>query len=233
MSEYLTKIRQLYQAHADPAAAAPMTAYMRGQFAYFGLKSALCGQLHHQAIAQWGIPSLQDLDPVLRELWSQPERELQYFAISLLRHALPTLPHGWTPTLEYLITHKSWWDTVDTIAIDLVGAYFQRFPDERDAALPAWRASDNLWLRRTALLFQHNYKNATDFPLLKEIIRENLGSREFFINKAIGWILRAYSRTDPQAVRDFVAETPLQPLSRREALKWLDAHPDYTPKSKR
>jgi 3-methyladenine DNA glycosylase AlkD len=58
---------------------------------------------------------------------------------------------------------------------------------------------------------------------MKQIIRENLGSRESFINKAIGWALRQYTRIDPRGVRKFVAETPLSPLSAREALKWLEA----------
>jgi 3-methyladenine DNA glycosylase AlkD len=77
-------------------------------------------------------------------------------------------------------------------------------------------------LRRTSILFQLNYKAETDFGLLCEIIRENLGSKEFFINKAIGWALRQHTRVDPAAVREFVAATPLHPLSAREALKWLE-----------
>lgn len=85
-----------------------------------------------------------------------------------------------------------------------------------------WRCSDDFWLRRTCILFQLGYKSETDFDLLKDIIRENLGSKEFFINKAIGWSLRQYTRVDPDGVRAFVAETPLAPLSAREALKWLN-----------
>jgi 3-methyladenine DNA glycosylase AlkD len=87
--------------------------------------------------------------------------------------------------------------------------------------LSKWRRSDNFWLRRTCILFQLGYKKDTDFTLLKEIICENLGSKEFFINKAIGWSLRQYSRVDPDGVRELVSSTPLAPLSAREALKWL------------
>ena len=86
-----------------------------------------------------------------------------------------------------------------------------------------WRASKNIWLRRTAILFQLDYKAETDFDLLCEIIRENLGSTEFFINKAIGWALRQYAYIDEKAVKKFVKATKdLHPLSRREALKHLD-----------
>jgi 3-methyladenine DNA glycosylase AlkD len=120
-----------------------------------------------------------------------------------------------------LIT-KSWWDTVDSIAGGTVGVQFQRFPDVREKYLPKWRASDNFWLRRTAILFQLNYKKETDFDLLCEIIRENLDSNEFFINKAIGWSLRQYARIDPKAVKKFAKSTRLHPLSQREALKHLE-----------
>jgi 3-methyladenine DNA glycosylase AlkD len=103
-----------------------------------------------------------------------------------------------------------------------VGVHFQRFPEVREKYLAKWRASENLWLRRSAILFQLNYKKETDFDLLCEIIRENLDSREFFINKAIGWSLRQYARIDPKAVKKFVKSTPLHPLSRREAMKHLE-----------
>jgi len=124
--------------------------------------------------------------------------------------------------VEYLIVTKSWWDTVDTIASHTVGTHFKRFPKIRERYLKKWRESKNLWLRRTAILFQLGYKKETDFELLLEIITENLGSDEFFINKAIGWSLRQYARIDPKAGTKFVKTTPLHPMSRREAMKHIE-----------
>ena len=132
------------------------------------------------------------------------------------------LPADFIETIQDLLVTKSWWDTVDTIATGPVGVHFQRYPAVRRKYLPRWRKSDNFWLRRSAILFQLNYKSDTDFALLCDIICENLDSKEFFINKAIGWALRQYARTDPEAVRAFVAGTPLHPLSAREALKRLN-----------
>ena len=91
----------------------------------------------------------------------------------------------------------------------------------RETAVAAWRISDNFWLRRTTLLFQLSYKTQTDADLLFSLIRENLDSDEFFIQKAIGWALREYSKTNADAVVTFIAATPLAPLSAREGLKWL------------
>lgn len=222
MHTYVQNIHSLFSAQADPAAAVAMKRYMRDQFEYLGLKSPQIGALHKELLEKQGLPPLSDLDAILRELWVLPEREFQYIATSLLSRLGNQLPEEFIDTLEYLLVTKSWWDTVDTISTGVLGVHFKRFPQVREAYLPEWRKSENFWLRRAAILFQLNYKAETDFDLLCNIIRENLGSKEFFINKAIGWALRQHTRVDPDAVREFVASTPLHPLSAREALKWLE-----------
>ena len=119
---------------------------------------------------------------------------------------------------EYLLVTKSWWDTVDTIA-GYSGDSFQTFSQSARKISQGVAQADNFWLRRTTLLSTWLQKE-TDFDLLCEIIQENLGSDEFFINKAIGWALRQYAWTDPKPVKKFVKATKdLHPLSRREALK--------------
>ena len=221
MHPYARSLKTLLASHAHPSQAAPMKRYMRDQFDYLGIKVPELMALLKGHYRLHGLPSLADLDPVLRDLWALPQREYQYAANSLLDKFESDLPAGFITTLEYLLVTKSWWDTVDTIATGAVGVHFKRYPTVRRKYLARWRASDNFWLRRSTILFQLQYKSDTDFPLLCDIICENLGSREFFINKAIGWALRQYTRTDPDAVRRFVASTPLHPLSAREALKWL------------
>ena len=121
-----------------------------------------------------------------------------------------------------MIVNKSWWDTVDYIAVKLVGKHFENFPELIPKHIKTWNSSGNLWLNRTAILFQLQYKKKTDINLLFDIIEKQAGSREFFIQKAIGWVLREYSKTDENAVRKFVMQTNLSSLSKREALKWLN-----------
>lgn len=222
MNLYVDEMKKLFEANADPDAAGPMKAYMRDQFEFLGIKSQKNGELQKQFYAQKGLPPVEQLEPILHELWQLPQREFQYVGVSLTGRCEKMLPPEFVNTMEYLIVTKPWWDTVDSLAGGPVGFHFKRFPEVRDAALVKWRQSDNFWLRRTCILFQLGYKNETDFDLLKEIIVENLGVKEFFINKAIGWALRQYTRIDPQGVRDFVSATPLHPLSAKEALKWLE-----------
>lgn len=220
MHAYVRSLKTLFEKNANPAAAAPMKKYMRDQFEYLGIKSPQFKVLQSGFIKQNGLPPVDDLDVIVRELWELPQREFQYLATSLIGKMEKQLGEDFIVTLEHLITHKSWWDTVDTLAGHPVGAMFKRFPKVKTKYLKKWRKSENFWLRRTTLLFQLGYKEETDFELLCELVNENLGSDEFFINKAIGWALRQYAWTHPTAVKKFVKATKeLHPLSRKEALK--------------
>ncbi|HUI88077.1 MAG TPA: DNA alkylation repair protein [Anaerolineales bacterium] len=222
MQSYLSPLVALLNEHANPAQAVPMKKYMRGQFEYLGIKIPQLRTLSKMFNSQYGLPAIIDLDLIVHDLWNLPQREFQYLAVSFVERLRNELPPKFIKTMEYMIVNKSWWDTVDSIAGDAVGIHFQRFPAVREKYLAKWRASKNIWLRRSTILFQLGYKKETDFDLLCEVICENLDSKEFFINKAIGWSLRQYARVDPKAVKKFVKATTLHPLSRREAMKHLE-----------
>jgi len=222
MHPYIIPLKNLFEQNANPTQAAPMKKYMRGQFEYLGIKSPQVSTLQWDFIHEHGLPPFEKLDVISRELWNLPQREFQYLGMNLIGKYEKKLKFDFISTLEYCIVTKSWWDTVDALASHPVGTHFKRYPKIKAKYLKEWRKSENIWLRRTTILFQLGYKQETDFDLLCEIISENLGSDEFFINKAIGWALRQYAHTNPAPVKKFVKATKeLHPLSRREAMKHL------------
>ncbi|MEO1403486.1 MAG: DNA alkylation repair protein [Cyanobacteria bacterium J06635_1] len=223
MDSYLRSLRTHFEQHAHPENAPAMEKYMRNQFKFLGIKTPEHNALFKQFIASHGLPELSELDTILLTLWSWPKREFQYLGGDFLHRFRKQLTPEILPTIEKLITTKSWWDTVDGLASRKIGTLFSRFPGEVGNYIQHWRHSDNLWLRRTTLLFQLSYKANTDETLLFSLIEENTSSDEFFIQKAIGWALREYSKTAPTSVKQFVADHAMASLSKREALKWLKA----------
>jgi 3-methyladenine DNA glycosylase AlkD len=225
MSDYLQPLTAAMAGAADPQQAAQMAAYMRDQFSFYGVKSPRRREILKGFLQESGVPAVEDVPALVKALWSLPEREQQYNALDILIRLQKKLEPDFLPTLEWLITTKSWWDTVDSLASNISGRLFANFPDTGAAAVQKWRSMDNVWLRRTTLLHQLKYREKTDASLLFSLIEDNLEDNEFFIQKAIGWALREFSKTDETAVRDFVATTDLSSLAKREALKWLKNHP--------
>ncbi len=131
MHPYTRAITRLFVPHADPVAAVPMKRYMRGQFDYLGIKLPEMYALLKDFYSEHGLPPLANLGPILRDLWDLPQREYQYAGSELLGRFHSQLPAGFISTLEYLLTTRSWWDTVDTVATGPVGIHFKRFPGVR------------------------------------------------------------------------------------------------------
>lgn len=216
--QFAGDIFEALRAVARPDQAPPMKRYMKGKFEFLGVKSP---ERRGVLRSFRRFPEGVDPEAVLTALWAYPYREAQYAAVDLAERYVKQGDATRIELYRHFVTDKSWWDTVDAVAAKLIGGHFRRFSHLIIPCTAAWMQSDSLWLRRTCLLFQLTYKGETDAALLFDFIRRLSGSEEFFIRKAVGWSLRQYARTEPEAVRRFVAETALSPLSRREALKHL------------
>jgi 3-methyladenine DNA glycosylase AlkD len=206
--------------HADPEAAYQMAAYQQHIAPFLGIRTPQRRELLKAFWQEQGRPDAERLPELIRTLWALPEREYHYAAMELAYDLRRQWKGTELPLFEWMIAHKSWWDTVDFIATKLVAEFFLRFPARRDRAHD-YILSGNMWLRRTAIIFQNPYKRRTDESFLFSAIRPCLEEREFFIRKAIGWALREYAKTNPVAVRAFADTHALSPLSRREALKHM------------
>ncbi len=221
IQDRMAPLTALFATHHNAENAVYMKQYMKGQYAYFGIKSPLRKELEKKFRNSLGKLSEADLLAVSHWCWQAEEREYQYFIMELLRRNSKTIPRERLDLYERMIVEKSWWDTIDFIAVNLVGPYFKQYPDQIPTVTQGWMASQNIWLQRTCILFQLKYKNNVDLVLLDGFIQQLKDSREFFIRKAIGWMLREYSKTDADFVIQYLKDNKLSGLSEREALKWL------------
>ncbi len=218
----LSAIENLFRKNANPEYAFFMKKYMKDKFSFLGIKSPERRALTSAFFKNYNRPDINNIENIVRKLWDMEEREFQYFAMELVEKFIKKFEPDDIELLEFMIVNKSWWDTVDLVAANLVGKHLSNFPGLIEQINKKWILSENMWLNRTALLFQLKYKNDLDTKLLKQNILKCRDSKEFFIRKAIGWVLREYSKTNPVWVSEFVNSTTLSPLSKREALKWIN-----------
>jgi len=223
---YLGRLVESFESAAEPSRAACAAAYLRDQFTFLGIGSPRQRELVKAVHEGLAPPTEADLTDLVLALWRREEREYQYVGAAEVRRQAKACSASFLPVVERLITTKSWWDTVDALAVHGAGVLVASHPELR-ADMDRWLASDDLWLRRSALLHQLLRRDRTDADWLFASCLRLAGERDFFVRKAIGWALREYSKTSAGAVHSFVAENAdlLSPLSRREALLWLSRHP--------
>ncbi|WML41722.1 DNA alkylation repair protein [Neobacillus sp. OS1-2] len=214
-------VTRLFTENRNELLAEPMMNYMKGHFLFLGIKSPLRKELEKQFFKETGVLREPFNKELVEDLWREKEREYQYTALTYLEKIMNKLQKDDLPFMEQLITTKSWWDTVDALAPKPVGKIAEMFPEVVEETIDGWAVHDNMWLRRAAILFQLKYKQKTNEKKLYQYIRQNADSKEFFIQKAIGWALREYSKTNPLSVQRFIAGQSLAPLSIREGSKYL------------
>lgn len=191
---------------------------MRDQFPFLGIPTPERRALSRDVLRDAPRPSPTELRKIARDCWALDEREYQYFACDYVNREVKLAPASFLSTLRWLVTHKSWWDTVDSLAHS-TGLLVRTHPALAEE-MDVWIADKNFWIARVAILHQLSYKTDTDVPRLFDYCALRATDAEFFIRKAIGWALRQYAKTDMAAVKEFVASHPeLSPLSVREALK--------------
>lgn len=207
--------------HRNRELAGPMEAYMKNHFPFLGIKSPLRKELLREQFREYALPEPSELFVEAKKLYELPEREYQYAAIALIDKMKKELTTDDFPMLLHFIESKSWWDSVDSIAPHFVGHIVKLDREYGENIMLEWSLSENIWTNRSAILHQLKFKEQTDEELLFKVILQHSESGEFFIQKAIGWALREYTKTNPIVVKRFVEGNTLKPLSRREALKHI------------
>ena len=208
---------------ADPEKAAHMSAYMRGRYRFYGVQKVGTTPILRRLITEFPVATQSQYEMLVSALWAEPEREAKYLALGLARRWKLGLRVGRLPMFRRMIVEGDWWDVVDAIAPHLVGGVIDREPEHAWRIVDPWVRHRNMWLRRSRIICQLGRKHRTDVERLFSACAELAPESEFFIRKAIGWALRDYARTDPEAVADFVRDhrDRLSGLSIREATKHI------------
>ncbi len=223
LSDYVKKVKIFFEKYQSSKDSIAMSKYMKNNFPFLGITAPKRKDLFKIFFNTFPIPSYDETKALVKELFNLPEREYHYFAI----HLLVKHKRKWSPTdivyFESLILTKSWWDSVDLISSKLISPFFIKYPNLAVAMTDSWSQSKNIWLKRTSIIYQLSYKNETDLDILSRHVLENAAHNEFFVQKAIGWALREYSKTNYRWVLNFIIQnTTLKTLSKREAIKWID-----------
>ena len=197
-----------------------MSKYMQDKFRFLGVRGATRTEIYKKYFPDARKTKTIDWDFV-ENCWNKEEREFQYVVVYYLKAMQKFLKREDISRLKYLIVTKSWWDTVDLLA-KVVGSLIIRI-EGYDQIMLEWSKDSNIWLKRVAILYQLSLKDKVDKQVLDEILVNNLGDSEFFINKAIGWALRDYSKYNPEWVREFIKKNKenMANLSIREASKYI------------
>lgn len=217
---FINELETAFHKHSHPENAAAMAKYMRNLFSFFGIKTEERRAIFKAIWKENQQEVAEKPRAIALELFSKKQRELQYCAIEILIKQLKgNFEKEDIELVEKLIVTNSWWDSIDTIAKNILGEYLLEHPLETKKVITRFSNSENMWLNRSAILFQLGYKEKTNFDLLQFECEKHKNSNEFFIQKAIGWALREYAKTNPEAVKNFVLQTNLKTLSKKEALK--------------
>lgn len=219
---FINQLETTFQTHENKENSLAMAKYMKNHFAFYGIKTTERRLLFKEIWNANKDEIKKDVQNIATSLYTKKQRELHYCAIEIvIRECKGNYKKSDIHFIEKLLTTNSWWDSVDTISKYILGQYLLEFPDAVEDTIEKFSNSDNLWLNRSAILFQLGFKEKTDFDLLKAICLQHENSTEFFIQKAIGWSLREYAKTNPHQVIDFVTNSNLKPLSKKEAVKNL------------
>ena len=209
-----------FEENRNELLAESMSKYMQDKFRFLGVRGATRTEIYKKYFPDARKTKIIDWDFV-ESCWNKEEREFQYVVVYYLKAMQKFLKREDISRLKYLIVTKSWWDTVDLLA-KVVGSLVIRI-EGYDQIMLEWSKDNNMWLKRVAILYQLSLKEKVDEIILDKILVNNLGDIEFFINKAIGWALRDYSKYNPEWVKEFIRKNKdnMANLSIREASKYI------------
>ena len=223
MRTYIEDVSARLESMRDVARAVQMEKYLKNNFPFLGVMS----QPRKGVMKAWKATLPKDLSheqawDIVKELWQKEEREFHHFALDwVMSWPIKSYQKEDIKEIYFMLSNQSWWDTIDGIAVHVVGKYAKKFPEVMPRIISEWIKHPSFWLNRTCLLYQLKYKEQTNLPLQLSYIHALKWNKEFFIQKAIGWSLREVSKWNPSWVKEVVFSEDLKGLAFREAMKYV------------
>jgi 3-methyladenine DNA glycosylase AlkD len=221
-------IMRTLREHGDSEQAAQITRYLKtSDLEFLGVK--LPGI--HSAVKD-EIKGLEpeELEQTMSDLWQEEVYEFRRAAIDVMERYVKRGDPGTAiqTCSDWLDRGLDTWALLDPLASNCLGQLLIRDRDNVEMVLKRWQSSDNFWRRRATILpylqlsLKRNYKRGYAEPIL-DALMPHLSDDEFFVAKAVGWVLRELSKREPQTVKDFLEKhrDEMQPLAVREGSKKL------------
>jgi len=223
VSDYVRKVQSFFLKYSDEEEAKRMKRLLKDKYSFLGITTARRKELFKIFFNTFPIPSYDDSKHIIRELFNLTEREYHYFGLELfLKHK-----KRWSPTdivfIEGLILNKPYSDIVDFIALHIVSQFFEKYSNLMKPITESWNSSRSIWLKRTVIIFQLPYKEKINMELFSKYILDNASIDDEAIQESIAWALRDYSKIDHKWVLRFIIDNTLDPTTKRDAIKWMDA----------
>ena len=188
VTEAIEFVQEAWAKLADSEYAAAMAAYMKTDMPFYGIKKPQRVPVHREVRKRLRPETDDEYDHVVRSFWRLPHREEKYLAIAFAGDYRSFNTSRHLGLYRHLVVDGAWWDFVDPVAGKCVG---RALLDERPVVAPVmeeWVESDDMWLRRSALLAHLGHKDRTDEDVLFDHCLRLADEKEFFIRKAIGWV---------------------------------------------
>jgi 3-methyladenine DNA glycosylase AlkD len=208
----------------DPARAEQEQLYLKSHLQHHGASVPAIRKIVRQALAAEPGITHDELVRLVEALWERPVHECRMAAVELLDAGSGLLVAADLALIERLLRESRTWALVDGLAANVAGPLVARHP-ELTTTLDRWAVDDDFWIRRSALLalLLGLRRGAGDFDRFCAYAEPMLGEREFFVRKAIGWVLREASKQQPDRVYAWLEPRASQAsgVTVREAVKYL------------
>lgn len=220
----VAEFRRAFRAKACPANARGQKAYLKSTLRFHGVTTGFVRDTAGDFARAHRDLRRRDLVALVAALWGTDYHDLRWLGVALLERYVDGLAAADLAFVERLLQRSTNWDQVDWLSTRIAGPLVERHPQTK-RRLERWARSRSFWVRRASMLALLGpiRRGGGDFPRFARFAASMIEEREFFIRKAIGWVLREASKKRPAIVYEFLAahRDRVSGLTLREGAKYL------------